>query len=79
MNKTGARKRSTKAAKINFKHRPVLAGGMLDLFGAATFADLAKYVRDPAYEGLKENRISRFRQGCSLGLGDHWMPIGIYP
>jgi len=51
---------------IKFEHRLVLANWMLDLFGMATFEDLAKHMRDPAFEGFNEDGISRFHQCLKL-------------
>lgn len=53
-------------AKVKFEHRLVLANWMLDLFGVAAFEDLAKDLRDPAFEGFDEDGISRFHQCLKL-------------
>ena len=66
MSKTGTRKQNTKTVKIKFEHRLVLANWMLDLFSVATFQDLAKHMRDPAFEGFNEDGISRFHQCMKL-------------
>ena len=66
MSKTGVRKRNTKTAKIKFEHRLVLTNWMLELFGVATFEDLAKHMRDPDFEGFNEDGISRFHQCMKL-------------
>ena len=49
-------KKSTRKKKkvIKFEHRLVLANWLFDLFGVATFEDLAKTMRDPAFEGFNE-------------------------
>jgi len=52
--------------KIKFDHRLALANWMLNLFGVATFEDLAKHMRDPAFEGFNEDGISRFHQCLKL-------------
>ena len=61
-------KKSTRKKKkiVKFEHRLVLANWLLDLFGVATFEDLAKTMRDPAFEGFNENGISRFHQCMKL-------------
>ena len=48
--------------RIKFEHRLVLVNWMLDLFGVATFEDLAKHMRDPEHEGFNEDGISKFHQ-----------------
>jgi len=50
------------ARNIKFEHRLVLTNWMLDLFGVATFEDLAKHVREPTLEGFNEDGTSRFQQ-----------------
>ncbi|RLB89796.1 MAG: hypothetical protein DRH50_13230, partial [Deltaproteobacteria bacterium] len=52
--------------KVKFEHRLVLAGWMLDLFGVAMFEDLAKHMRDPAFEEFNEDGVSRFNQCLKL-------------
>lgn len=54
------------AKKIKFDQRLVLANWLLDLFGVATFEDLAKHMRDPAFEGFSEDGISKFHQCIRL-------------
>ncbi|MFH1673365.1 MAG: DEAD/DEAH box helicase family protein [Pseudomonadota bacterium] len=68
MAKRGNRGRRSNAAakKIKFDHRLVLTNWMLDLFGVATFEDLGKHMRDPAFEGFNEDGISRFHQCLKL-------------
>ena len=64
---TNRGRRSNEAAKkIKFDHRLVLTNWMLDLFGVATFDDLGKHLRDPAFEGINEDGISRFHQCLKL-------------
>ncbi len=43
-----------------------MANWMLDLFGVATFEDLAKHMRDPVFEGFNEDGVSRFHQCLKL-------------
>lgn len=52
-------KRSARAAKgkVKFEHRLVLTIWMLELFGVATFEDLGKHMRAPAFEGFNEDGI----------------------
>jgi hypothetical protein len=59
-------RRLAAARKIKFEHRLVLVSWMLDLFGVATFEDLAKHMRDPAFEGFNEDGISKFHQCLKL-------------
>lgn len=59
-------RRSRAAAKIKFDQRLVLANWVLDLFGVATFEDLAKNMRDPAFEGFSEDGISKYHQCMRL-------------
>jgi len=68
MARRGNRGRRSNAAakKIKFEHRLVLTNWMLNLFGVATFEDLAKHMRDPAFEGFNEDGISRFHQCMKL-------------
>jgi hypothetical protein len=55
------------AKDIRFEHRLVLTNWMLDLFGVATFEDLAKpSMREPDREGFDENGISRFHHEMKL-------------
>ena len=61
--------RRSRAAKVKFEHRLVLANWMLDLFDVATFEDLAKHMRDPIFEGFNEDNVSRFN-GCLKLLFD---------
>jgi len=63
------RRSNAAAKKIKFEHRLVLANWLLELFGMATFEDLAKHMRDPAFEALREeldetitSRIQETRQ-----------------
>jgi len=59
-------RRLSAAAKIKFDQRLVLANWLLDLFGVATFEDLAKNMRDPAFEGISEDGISKYHQCMRL-------------
>ncbi len=60
-------RRSNKVAKkIKFDHQLVLTNWMLELFAVATFEDLGKHIRDPAFEGFNEDGISRFHQCLKL-------------
>ena len=43
----------TAKTKIKFEHRLVLTNWMLELFGVATFEDLGKHMRDPAFEVIR--------------------------
>jgi len=52
--------------KIRFDHRLVLANWMLDLFGVSTFEDIAKQMRDPAFEGINEDGITKYHQCLKL-------------
>ena len=56
--------KKTKAFK--FDQRLVLANWLLDLIGVATFEDLAKNMRDPAFEGFGEDGISKYHQNMRL-------------
>lgn len=63
------RRSNAAAKKIKFEHRLVLANWLLELFGVATFEDLAKHMRDSAFEALREeldetitSRIQETRQ-----------------
>jgi len=60
------RRSNAAAKKIKFEHRLVLANWLLELFGVATFEDLAKHMRDPAFEGFNEDGVSRFHQCMKL-------------
>jgi len=60
------RRSNVAAGKIKFDHRLVLTNWMLELFGVATFEDLGKHLRDPAFEGFNEDSISRFHQCMKL-------------
>ena len=44
----------TAKGKVKFEHRLVLTNWMLELFSVATFEDLGKHMRDPAFEGFNE-------------------------
>lgn len=57
---------SSAVKKLKFEHRLVLVNWMLDLFGVATFEDLAKHMRDPAFEEFNEDGVSRFHQCLKL-------------
>ena len=59
-------RRTSAAVKIKFDQRLVLANWLLDLFGVATFEDLAKNMRDPAFEGFSEDGISKYHQCIKL-------------
>ncbi len=52
--------------KVKFEHRLVLVNWILDLFGVATFEDLARNMRDPAFEGFWEDGISKFHHCLKL-------------
>lgn len=58
--------RRTRAARLKFEHRLVLVNWMLDLFGAASFEDLAKNMRDPSFEGFTEDGTSKFHHCLKL-------------
>jgi len=64
MSKTVRRTQNTKA--IKFEHRLVLTHWMLDLFGVATFKDLAKHLDEATLEGFTEDGVSRFHQQMKL-------------
>ena len=65
--KTTRRSSASSAVKnIKFDQRLVLTNWMLNLFGAATFEDLSKHMRDPDFEGFNEEGISRFHQSMKL-------------
>ncbi|HUT54431.1 MAG TPA: DEAD/DEAH box helicase family protein [bacterium] len=66
MAKRGKGRGEVAAHKLKFEHRLVLVSWMLDLFGVATFDDLAKHLRDPAFEGFNEDGISRFHHCLKL-------------
>ncbi len=57
---------SSAVKKLKFEHRLVLANWMLELFGVASFEDLAKHMRDPVFEGISEDGISKFHQCLRL-------------
>jgi len=57
---------TTKKPKIKFEHRLVLLNWIFDLFGVASFEDLAKNLRDPEFEGFNEDNVSRFHQCLKL-------------
>lgn len=61
-------KKTTRSKKmiVKFEHRLILVNWMFDLFGVATFEDLAKTMRDPALEGFNEDGVSRFHQCMKL-------------
>ncbi len=58
--------RQIRTARLKFDHRLVLVNWMLDLFGAPSFDNLTKNMRDPAYEGFSEDGISKFNQQLKL-------------
>ncbi|HDN05629.1 MAG TPA: restriction endonuclease subunit R, partial [Candidatus Bathyarchaeota archaeon] len=62
------------ARKIKFEDRLMLVNWMLDLFGVATFEDLARHMRDPEYEGFSEEGISRFYQCLALSVHSPNLP-----
>ena len=68
-----ARRRAS-STHLKFEHRLVLANWMLDLFGAATFEDLAKHMRDPDLEGFNEDGVSSFHQCLKLLLDRAELP-----
>ncbi|MDY7030712.1 MAG: hypothetical protein SVY10_02245 [Thermodesulfobacteriota bacterium] len=68
---------ASRPPRIKFEHRLVLANWMLELFGAATFEDLGKHMRDPALEGFNEDGISRFHQCLKLIFGRPELPHDI--
>ncbi len=53
-------KKGRKKIPMKFEHRLVLVNWMLDLFGVATFEDLAKGMRDDNMEGFSEEGISHY-------------------
>jgi len=63
--------------KVKFEHRLVLVNWMLNLFGVATFEDLAKHIREPEYEGFTEEGISRFHQCLKLVINRPELPHDI--
>ena len=60
------RNRRKAKKKLKFDQRLVLTHWMLNLFGVATFEDLGKHMRDPAFEGFNEDGISRFHKCVKL-------------
>ncbi len=64
MARVGTNRRPSRAGRrqLKFEHRLVLANWMLDLFGVATFRDLAKNMRDPAFEGFNEDLEEFFQK-----------------
>jgi hypothetical protein len=63
--------------KVKFEHRLVLVNWMLNLFGAATFEDLAKHIREPEFEGFTEEGISKFHQCLRLVINSPELPHDI--
>ncbi len=63
--------------KVKFEHRLVLVNWMLNLFGMATFENLAKHIREPEYEGFTEEGISRFHQCLKLVINRPELPHDI--
>lgn len=59
-------RRNQNAKSVKFEHRLALTNWMLDLFGVATFRDLAKHLDEAALEGFTEDGISRFYQQMKL-------------
>jgi hypothetical protein len=59
-------KRNQNAKSIKFEHRLVLTHWMLDLFGVATFRDLAKHLDEATLEGFTDDGVSRFHQQMKL-------------
>lgn len=59
-------KQARRTAKLKFEHRLVLVNWILDLFGVASFENLAKNLRDPEFEGFNEDNVSRFHQCMKL-------------
>jgi len=50
---------------------------MLNLFGAATFEDLAKHIHAPEFEGFTEDGISRFHQCLRIAINRPELPHDI--
>ncbi len=92
MAKRGRRGRSKAAKKqVRFDHRLVLVNWMLNLFGVATFEDLAKLLREPELEGFTEDKFTKYYEvlkildGISISKDDlttydqnivrHWQQI----
>lgn len=67
----------TGKVKVKFEHRLVLVNWMLWLFGAATFEDLAKHIREPEFEGFTEESISEFHQCLRLVVNSPELPHDI--
>jgi len=65
-NRGGRGRAKTAKNKTKFEHRLILTNWLLDLFEVATFEDLAKNMRDPAFEGFNEDNVSRFHQCLKL-------------
>ena len=63
--------------RLKFEHRLVLVNWMIDLFGVATFEDLAKHIRTPEFEGFTEEGISRFHQCLRLVINRPELPHDI--
>ena len=63
-----AKKKTTRKKKnvVPFEHRLILVNWIFDLFGVATFEDIAKTMRDPAFEGFNEDGISKYHQCMKL-------------
>ena len=58
--------RQSRVIKLKFEQRLVLLDWVLDLLGVSCFEDLARTMRDPIFEGLNEDNISRFHQCLKL-------------
>jgi hypothetical protein len=63
---SGSRRSKSSGKNIKFEHRLALVNWMLDLFGVACFEDLAKNMRDPAFEGFGEDGVSKFHHCLKL-------------
>lgn len=61
-----ATRRTATARNLRFEHRLVLANWMLDLFGASTFADMGKHIKEPELEGFTEDGITKYHQNLKL-------------
>ncbi|MCL5962569.1 MAG: DEAD/DEAH box helicase family protein [Chloroflexi bacterium] len=59
---TSSRASTASMKNVSFEHRLVQANWLLNLFGTATFKNLAERMRDPEFEGFDEDGISHFHQ-----------------
>jgi hypothetical protein len=62
----GRAQRGDLKRKLKFEQRLVLVNWVLDLFGAATFEDLAKHMRASDFEGFTEEGTSKFHHCIRL-------------